>query len=85
MIIFCLLFYCRAIEESLLTSYGVAKPPSNASTEINNADLISFHEEDKELLTALSLSLKEQTERDKNTKLEDEMLQQALRISITDK
>lgn len=47
--------------------------------------MISVHREDKDLLTALSLSLKEQDERDRNKKLEEEMLQEALRISIRDK
>lgn len=47
--------------------------------------MIQFNKEDKELLAALSLSIKEETEREKNMRIEEEMLQQALRISMTDK
>ncbi len=67
-----------------MSSYSLAEHPNSPSNG-PAADLISFDNEDKELLEALSLSLKEQTERDQNSKLEDEMLQRALQISITDK
>ncbi|XKL59351.1 hypothetical protein PGB90_000367 [Kerria lacca] len=73
----------RTIEESLISSYGIAEHPRTESDP--NTDLISFHNEDKDFLEALSLSLQEQNERDKNLKLEDEMLQRVLEISITDK
>lgn len=56
---------------------------NNATATMN--DLISVHREDKDLMTALSLSLKEETERERNQKLEEEMLQEALRISINEK
>lgn len=75
---------CRAIEESLISSY-VGADSSEGASDVQNAETMRFNKEDKELLAALSLSIKEQTEREKNMKLEEEMLQQALRISITDK
>lgn len=68
-----------------MSSYNVSEPSNSQSGVSSSSDLISFESEDKELLEALSLSLKEQSERDKNRKLEDEMLQRALQISITDK
>jgi len=86
-----LVFY-RAIEASLSLDYGNSASPNcsdvpqdagNVDASVN--DLISVHREDKDLMTALSLSLKEQTERERNKKLEEEMLQEALRISINDK
>lgn len=83
--IFFFVFSSRAIEESLMSSYNVSEPSNSQSGVSSSSDLISFESEDKELLEALSLSLKEQSERDKNRKLEDEMLQRALQISITDK
>ncbi|XP_065201096.1 ankyrin repeat domain-containing protein 13D [Planococcus citri] len=77
----------RAIEESLILSYGAAETSSNPAIEPNvqSTEVVPYNNEDKELLTALSLSIKEQTEHEKNLKIEEEMLQQALRISINDK
>lgn len=75
----------RAIEESLILSYGNAETSTNIATESTIPTTVPFINEDKELLTALSLSIKEQTEHEKNLKLEEEMLQQALRISINEK